>query len=261
MGADIPRSTLIDWCGSAVACLEPLVERIRAEVFRTDRLHVDDTPVRVLDPKVRQTKGKERGVKEGRIWTYVRDDRAWGGQDPPAVAYFFSPDRKGEHPQAHLVGFRGILQADAYSGFAKLYEAAADDEPRIREAACPPRAYCARSLRESDRSSPDDRWAHLRRDFHDVWKATGSPIAEEALVRIGALYDIERQIHGRSAEQRVAVRDEHSRPRVEAFRAWCDDQLPRIPGKGDLAKAMRYALRRWPSFTLFLALQPLAAAS
>jgi len=230
-GADIPRSTLIDWCGSAVACLEPLAERIRTEVFRTDRLHVDDTPVRVLDSTVKQTRGKDRGVKEGRIWAYVRDDRPWAGQDPPAVAYFFSPDRKGEHPRAHLAGFRGILQADAYSGFAKLYEAAADDEPRIREAAC---------------------WAHLRRDFHDVWKATGSPIAEEALTRIGALYDIERRIHGRSAEERVAVRQEHGRPRVEAFRAWCEDQLGRIPGKGDLAKAMRYALRRWPSFTLFL---------
>ena len=92
-GADIPRSTLIDWCGSAVACLEPLAERIRAEVFRTDRLHVDDTPVRVLDPTVKQTRGKDRGVKEGRIWTYVRDDRPWRGRGPPAVAYFFSPDR------------------------------------------------------------------------------------------------------------------------------------------------------------------------
>jgi transposase len=230
-GADIPRSTLIDWCGQAVALLQPLVERIRTEVFRTDRLHVDDTPVRVLDPKVRQIRGKERGVKEGRIWTYVRDDRPWGGQDPPAVAYFFSPDRRGEHPRTHLQDFSGILQADAYGGFAKLYEAEPGTAPPIREAAC---------------------WAHLRRDFHDVWKATGSPIAEEALARIGALYDIERRIDGRSAEDRVAVRDEHSRPRVEAFHAWCEDQLARIPGKGDLAKAMRYALRRWPSFTLFL---------
>jgi len=135
-GVDIPRSTLIDWCGQATAALQPLVERIRAEVFRTDRLHVDDTgahrhsgtecrwgpdtPVRVLDPKVRQTRGKERGVKEGRIWTYVRDDRPWNGPDPPVVAYLFSPDR-------------------------------------------PPRACCARFLSESDRSSPDDRWASIRR--------------------------------------------------------------------------------------------------
>ncbi|MFW5833637.1 MAG: IS66 family transposase [Pseudomonadota bacterium] len=135
-GVDIPRSTLIDWCGQATAALQPLVERIRAEVFRTDRLHVDDTPVRVLDPKVRQTRGKERGVKEGRIWTYVRDDRPWNGPDPPVVAYLFSPDRKGEHPRAHLQGFTGILQADAYSGFAKLYEAMPGMTPRIREAAC-----------------------------------------------------------------------------------------------------------------------------
>ena len=230
-GADIPRSTLIDWCGQAVALLAPLVERIRTEVFRTERLHVDDTPVRVLDPTVKQTRGKDRGVKEGRIWTYVRDDRPWGGQDPPAVVYFFSPDRKGEHPREHLAGFNGILQADAYSGFAKLYEAEPGTAPPIREAAC---------------------WAHLRRDFHDVWKATGSPIAGEALTRIGVLYDIERRIHGRSAEERQTLRNEHSRPRVEAFRTWCEDQLTRIPGKGELAKAMRYALRRWPSFTLFL---------
>jgi hypothetical protein len=118
------------------------------------------------------------------------------------------------------------------------------------------RSPSARLLRAvlsgSDRSSPDDRWPHLRRDFHDVWKATGSPIAKDALERIGALYDIERWIHGRSADERLAVRREHSRPRVEAFRAWCEDQLACVPAKGELAKAMRYALKRWSSFTLFL---------
>ena len=132
--------------------LRPLIERIKAEVMRTDRLHADDTPIQVLDPMVRQTRGKARAVKEGRIWVYVRDDRPWGGKDPPAIAYYFSPDRKGEHPQGHLAEFKGVLQADAYGGFAKLYQATAPDtEPRIREAAC---------------------WAHLRRDFHDIWKAT-----------------------------------------------------------------------------------------
>jgi hypothetical protein len=101
-----------------------------------DRLHGDDTPIRVLDPSVPAIKGRRRAVKEGRIWAYVHDDRPWGGSDPPAVAYYFSPDRKGEHPQKHLAEFRGILQADAYAGFRKLYEPGLDDTQRIREAAC-----------------------------------------------------------------------------------------------------------------------------
>ena len=124
-----------------------------------------------------------------------------------------------------------MLQADAYAAFRKLYEAAGDGTPRIREAAC---------------------WAHLRRDFHDVWKGTGSPIAREALDRIGALYDIEREITGQAALHRQEVRQAHSRPRADAFRALCETQLARIPGKGELAKAMRYALKRWDAFTLFL---------
>jgi transposase len=231
-GADIPRSTLIDWCGQAVAVLRPLVERIRAEVMRSNRLHADDTPIRVLDATVRHARGKAKAVKEGRLWVYVRDDRPWGGSDPPAAAYYFSPDRKGEHPQRHLARFTGILQADAYGGFAKLYEPTPSAaQPRVREAAC---------------------WAHLRRDFHDVWKATGSTIARDALERIGRLYDIEREITGAAANRRRDVRQARSRPQVEAFRSWCERQLGGLPGKGDLARAMRYALKRWDAFTLFL---------
>ena len=229
-GAEIPRATLIDWCGQAVAVLRPLSERIKADILSGDRLHGDDTPIKVLDPR-RKANGYARAVKEGRIWVYVRDDRPWGGSDPPGAAYYFSPDRKGIHPQSHLNAFKGILQADAYSGFSKLYEPDKDGVVRVREAAC---------------------WAHLRRDFHDVWKGSGSPIAKEALDRIGALYDIEREIAGLPAAKRQAVRHKESRPLVEAFRAWCEGQLARIPSKGDLAKAMRYALRRWPAFTLFL---------
>jgi transposase len=230
MGADIPRSTLIDWCGQAAAAIRPVANLIRAELMATDRLHADDTPIRVLDPKMKLA-GKERGVKEGRVWVYVRDDRPWTGQDPPAAAYWFSPDRKGEHPQTHLRNFIGILQADAYAGFRKLYERGIDGEPRIREAAC---------------------WAHLRRDFHDIWKSTDSAIARDALEQIGKLYDVERAINGQPLERRLAARQQQSRPRVLAFRTWCEQQLGRIPGKGDLAKAMRYALGRWDSFTLFL---------
>lgn len=125
-----------------------------------------------------------------------------------------------------------MLQADAYGGFAKLYQATAPDtEPRIREAAC---------------------WAHLRRDFHDIWKATASPLAKGALERIGRLYDVEREITGQSAERRREARQNRSRPQVGAFRLWCESQLTRVPTKGDLAKAIRYALKRWNAFTLFL---------
>jgi transposase len=233
MGADIPRSTLIDWCGQAVGVLKPLVSRIRDHVFAADRLHADDTPVRVLDPKVAiASGGAKRAVKEGRIWVYVRDDTPFAGDDPPAATYLFSPNRKGEHPQSHLAGFSGILQADAYTGFRQLYEPdPMTGEQRIREASC---------------------WAHLRRDFHDEWTSSKSPIALEAISRIGVLYDIERRITGCSAQERLAVRQAESKPVVDAFRRFAEDQLERISGKSDVAKAFRYGLKRWASFSLFL---------
>lgn len=176
------------------------------------------------------TRVEAKGVK-GRIWTYVRDQRPWACQAPPGAVYYFSPDRKGEHPRKHLARSSGILQADAYTGFKELYERRADGTAQFREAAC---------------------WAHLRRDFHDVWTSTRSEIAKEALDRIGKLYDIERRIAGRPAEVRRAVRQEKSKPLVEAFHAWTERQLTRIPGKSDLAKAFRYGLDRWDSFCLFL---------
>jgi transposase len=192
MGANIPASTLVDWCGQGVRVLEPLVERIRANILASDRLHADDTPVRVLDPSKR-IDGIGKGVKEGRIWTYVRDDRPWGSTAPPGEAYFFSVDRQGEHPQRRLAGFSGILQADAYSGFKALYNPDASGKSRIREAAC---------------------WAHLRRDFFDVHTATKSEIAREALDRIGDLYDIERLIKGQPRDARLAIRQTETLPKV-----------------------------------------------
>jgi len=230
MGADIPDTTLVDWCGRAMKTLHPLIERIETDIMAGDLLHADDTPIRVLD-RSRRTEGLGKGVKQGRIWTYVRDQRPWSGAAPPGAIYFFSPDRKGEHPKKHLKNSSGILQADAYSGFKDLYEPRADGSRQFREAAC---------------------WAHLRRDFHDVWTATKSAIAREALDRIGKLYDIEREISGRPANLRLRTRQQHSAPKVAAFKTWAEEQLGRIPGKGDLAKAFRYALNRWPSFCLFL---------
>ncbi|MCJ8336064.1 MAG: IS66 family transposase [Epibacterium sp.] len=230
MGADIPDTTLVDWCGAAMRTLLPLIERIEADIMTSDILHADDTPIRVLDRSAK-SKGLGKGVKQGRIWTYVRDQRPWVGKAPPGAVYYFSPDRKGEHPRKHLKNSAGILQADAYTGFKALYETRADGSAQFREAAC---------------------WAHLRRDFHDIWTGTKSEIAKEALDRIGQLYDIERDIKGLTADERHAVRQQQTKPKVEAFHAWAEAQLTRIPGKSDLAKAFRYGLSRWPSFTLLL---------
>lgn len=230
MGADIPDSTLVDWCGRAMKVLQPLTERIDAAMMASDLLHADDTPIRVLDRGLRD-KGLGKGVKKGRIWAYVRDQRPWAGTAPPGVVYHFAPDWKEDHVRHHLRKTSGILQADGYKGYAKLYASGSDGPARFREAAC---------------------WAHLRRDFHDVWTTTKSEIAREALDQIGALYDIERDIAGQHAARRLTARQRLSKPKVEAFFAWSEAQLPRIPGKGDLARAFRYGLSRIPSFSLFL---------
>jgi transposase len=150
---------------------------------------------------------------------------------PPGAVYRFAPDWKEEHVREHLQKTEGILQADGYKGYAKLYSPDPDGAPRLREAAC---------------------WAHLRRDFHDEWTKTKSTIAREALDRIGALYDIEREITGQPVDIRLAARQKHSVPKVDAFFAWSESQLALIPGKGDLAKAFRYGLSRRASFSLFL---------
>lgn len=230
MGADIPDTTMVDWCGRAMQTLAPLIQRIEAAVMTSDLLHADDTPIRVLD-RSRRDKGLGKGVKKGRIWAYVRDQRPWAGAAPPGAVYQFAPDWKEEHVLSHLQKASGILQADGYKGYTKLYTPDLDGKRQFQEAAC---------------------WAHLRRDFHDVWTSTQSEIAREALDRIGALYDIERKINGQPAAVRKAVRQDKSKAKVEAFQVWADKQLTRIPGKGDLAKAFRYGLSRWESFTLFL---------
>jgi len=188
-------------------------------VFGSDKIFADDTPIPVLDP------GRGR-TKTARLWVYTRDDRPWGGPDPPAAVYFYSPDRKAERPASHLEGFRGVLQVDGYAGFERL--TARGD---IVLAAC---------------------WAHTRRKFFDVHEATGSPIAAEALRRIGELYAIEKSIGGRTAEERRAVRNTQSRPLIEAMKPWLEVELSRIPGSGGLAQAIRYTLSRWQARCHFL---------
>ncbi|WP_434734557.1 IS66 family transposase (plasmid) [Rhizobium sp. YTUHZ044] len=230
MGADIPDSTLVDWCGRAMQVLQPLIERIEAAIMGSDLLHADDTPIRVLDRSLRD-RGLGKGVKKGRIWTYVRDQRPWAGAAPPGAVYYFAPDWKEEHVHRHLKQASGILQADGYKGYGKLYEPNTDGKRRFREAAC---------------------WVHWRRDFHDIWTSNKSVIAREALDRIGALYDIERDIAGQPADVRLTARQKLSKPKVEALRVWAEAQLPRIPGKSDLATALRYGLSRWSSLCLFL---------
>ena len=175
-------------------------------------LHVDDTPVPVLAPGTGKT-------KTGRLWTYVRDERPFAGSRPPAALFFYSPDRKGEHPQKHLKDFRGAIHADGYAGFNQLFAG-----NRITEAAC---------------------WAHVRRKFFDVHAAAASPVAAEALKRIGDLYEVERTITGAPPDQRSSERRKRSKPIAEALRTWAEATQPRLSRKSELAKAFRYMRSRW----------------
>lgn len=218
-GVEIDRSTLANWVGGACWWLEPLQRRLAAHVFGSGKIFADDTPIPVLDP------GRGR-TKTGRLWVYARDDRPWSGPDPPAAVYFYSPDRRAERPASHLERFRGVLQVDGYAGFERLTR-----RGDILLAAC---------------------WAHTRRKFYDLHEATGSPIAAEALRRIAELYAIEKTIRGRTADQRQTVRNAQSRPLIEAMKPWLEMELGRIPGRGGLAEAIRYALSRWPALCRFL---------
>ena len=213
-GIDLDRSTLADWVGQSSALLRPLVDALSRHVLSGTKLHADDTPVPVLCPG--------RGTtKQGRLWTYVRDDRPAGRALPPAVWFAYSPDRKAKHPTEHLKPFRGTLQADGYAGFNGLYDR--KDHP-LTEAAC---------------------WAHARRKFFDVHQATDSPLALSALDQIGALYGIEEQIRGQSAERRKQARQARAGPLLDAFHAWCHATLQQLSKKTELAGAIRYALSRW----------------
>ena len=220
-GIDLDVSTLADWIGAAAATLMPLVAVIRAHVFTAERIHADDTTVPVL------AKGKTR---TGRLWTYVRDDRPFGGCDPPAAIFFYSPDRGGKHPEQHLAGYTGLMQADAYAGFNRLYGAGRNPGPTI-EAAC---------------------WAHARRNFFDLARISKAPIAIEAVERIDALFAIEREINGLTAQERLCARKERSRSLATALEAWLREQRAKLSGQSETAKAIAYCLTRWVALTRFL---------
>jgi transposase len=221
-GIELDRSTLCDWVGRACWWLEPLWRLLRRHVMSSTKIFADDTTLPVLDP------GRGR-TKTGRLWGYAIDDRPWCGSTPPAVVYLYAEDRRGEHPAAHLAGFRGILQVDGYGGFKSLLENRPPGAIRL--------AFC---------------WAHCRRRFYEIHQATGSPLAEEALRRIGELYKVEAEVRGRPAEERRTVRQERSKPIVEALHVWLTAQLGRVSGKSGLAEAIRYALRHWQGLVLFV---------
>ena len=229
-GVDLGSSTLGDHVGSAAAVLAPIFARIEAHVFAAERLHGDDTTVPLL--------AKNKTIT-ARLWDYVRDDKPFGGSDPPAAVFYFSRDRRGTHPQAHLANYAGIFQADAYSGYNELYKP--KREPGlITEAAC---------------------WSHGRRKFFvlaDIAakaresKVTISPVAFEAVKQIDAIFAIEREINGQAPEARLAVRQLRVKPLVEDLHVWMKQQRSRVSAKSHIGKALNYMLKRWDAFARFL---------
>jgi transposase len=208
-GIDLDRSTLADWVGKSAALLEPLADAIGRHVLKGPAIFADDTPLK-MQAKVKCT--------TARIWTYVRDERRWLGQAPPAAWYRFTVDRKGEHPADHLADYKGWMHADGYSGFNELYRSGG-----ISEVAC---------------------LAHIRRKFVDIFQSEGSVFAGEAIKRIAGLYGVEKEARGQQPDARVRLRQAQAKPILDDLEAWLQAQLPKISGKSELAKAIRYALTR-----------------
>ncbi|TPE58559.1 IS66 family transposase [Sandaracinobacter neustonicus] len=234
-GVPLSTSTLADQVGAATFALMPLYRLIEAHVLAAERLHGDDTTVPVM------AKGK---TDTARLWTYVRDDRPFAGSDPPAALFHYSRDRRGEHPRAHLASWSGILQADAYGGYSELYAEGRQPGP-VLEAGC--FAHARRKFFELA-----DVAAAARRRSRNERTGMIYPIALEAVQRIDALFDIERGINGKSAADRLAVRQELSAPLMAELHAWLTSQLAKLSRNHDLAKAINYMLRRWDAFTRFL---------
>jgi transposase len=220
-GIDLSVSTLADWVGACVSALSPLVALIAAHVLAAERLHGDDTTVPVL------ARGK---TITGRVWVYVRDDLPFGGRAPPGAIFYYSPDRGGKHPCSHLKNYAGILQADAYAGFNNLYHEARKPGPII-EAAC---------------------WAHGRRKLFVLADVAKAPLPIEAVRRIDAIFDVEREINGLAAEQRLAIRQVRVAPLVTSLEQWMRGERTRLSRHADVAKAMDYMLKRWDAFARFL---------
>jgi transposase len=221
-GVVLDRSTLCNWVGTTCWWLAPLYDLVVGTALSSPKVFADDTPLPVLDP------GRGR-TKTGRLWCYAVDDRPWCGPSHPVAAYVYSEDRRGIRPAEHLAQFRGVLQVDGYNGFKRLAGDRADHSVQL--------AFC---------------WVHMRRAFYQFYVSTKSPIAADLLAQVASLYAIEAEIRGHPAEHRRQIRQERSRPIVEALHAWLQAQLLRVPGASDLAKAMRYAIRHWPGLIAFL---------
>lgn len=217
-GVEIDPGAMGYWIGSISHLLSPLVDAVRRYALAGSKIHSDDTPMPVLAP------GNGR-TKTGRLWVYVRDDRSSGSDEPPAVWFAYTPDRRGEHPQQHLAQFAGVLQADAFAGYAELYRGG-----RIQEAAC---------------------MAHARRKIHDLHAVRPNAVTEEALRRIGALYKIEEQIRGKPPDERRCVRHEQAVPLLDDMKRWFEATLATLSKKSDTTKAIRYALNRWPALVYY----------
>jgi transposase len=217
-GLDLDRSTLAFWVGYASAELTPLYERLKANLLTSAKLAVDETPVPVLDPG----RGK---TKTGYFWAIARDDRPWGGRDPPAVVYTYAPGRGGEYLEKLLANYRGIVQCDGYAPYKKL------PADRITVAFC---------------------WSHLRREFFKIAERGDAPIASEAVARIAQIYAIEKEVRGASADARRAARRARSRRLLAALKIFFEHQLARLAGGSDTAKIIRYGLRHWDGLTHFL---------
>jgi hypothetical protein len=222
-GIAIERGTLASWVGYAAAELKPVYLRLRELILASVKIAVDETVVPVLDP------GRGR-TKRGYFWAIARDDRPWGGTDPPAVAYTYAPGRGAVHALKLLENYCGIVQCDGYAA----YKTVADAESLGNAITL---AFC---------------WSHLRRRFFDIAEGGSAPIASEALERIALLYAIEKTIRGRSADERRAVRQEKSKPIVLALKTSFEEQLARVSAKSVIAEAIRYGLNHWDGLIRFL---------
>jgi transposase len=222
-GIEIGREVLAGWMGAAAFEVRPVVVRMREILLGSVRLFADETTMPVLDPG----RGK---TKKGFAWAIARDDRPWGGTDPPAVVFHYAPGRGAEHARDLLAGYAGLLQCDGYAAYKSL--AAPKDGSEG-----PMLVYC---------------WSHVRREFFDLAKNKTAPIAEEALQRIAALYAIEDTVRGKPPDARRAVRQARSRPLVADLFAWLERQLTRLPGSSPTAEAIRYALNHRDGLERFL---------
>ena len=221
-GVDIDRSTLAFWTGKAAHELKPVHDALLAHLKRSSKLFMDETPAPVLDPG----RGK---TKKGYFWALARDDRGWNGPEPPGVAFTYAPGRSGEHAVEILQGFDGILQVDGYAGYNRVLDPRDNDPIQL--------AYC---------------WAHARRKLYELTHHNVAPIAEEGLKQIAALYRIEGQVRGQSADERLAVRQQKSTPKVATFKIWLEHARTQVSAKSPTGQALKYIAKYWNGLILFL---------